>query len=395
VAPPKIWSPVETLRFRLNDVAGRPEARGQSIYLPIQSAHGLHCWALKICVRGSDDSSINREYLSVYLVLKDPPGVTVETDFTIKTAFKTVQTHRRTFSTKLEDPHPAFGYHNFIAREALLNAVPSVWLQQDGSLTIDVDLRVYQTKPVWYPTRDDSFTMPLMVMSSFSLSTMVTFMVGNVEFCLHRHFLADGAPALLELIDEPTTGQTVHLTDDVDADIFESIVLYICTGDCWWSPKSSLDGADEAFFVDAGVAKKTLTLADRYGCTGLKLLVESVMVDQILDASNATEMLLLGDSLNCALLKEAAINQILASKDAVRSLPGWELLVESNLLIEELLDKARGMQSSETEATAKLSVGELRDQLLTRGATTVDGSREVLVQRLLAITATATAVVVA
>jgi hypothetical protein len=69
-------------------------------------------------------------------------------------------------------------------------------------------------------------------------------------------------------------------------------------------------------------------------------------------------------------------------------------LKESISLFEELLMMANGMPRDETEATAGLSVGELRNQLLKHGAA-VDGSREVLVQRLLAITATATAAVVA
>jgi BTB/POZ domain len=353
--------------------------------LPSQPAHGYD-WALKIYVRGSNLSLTDREYFTVFLILKDP-DVTVETESAIKMAFKTPQTIRLTFSTKLEGPHTATGYPEVIARDELLNAVPSVLLQPDGSLTIDVDLQVYRTKPVSYPRkRDDNLEKVLMVMRPSSYATTVTFMVGDEAFCLHGHVLADRAPALYKMTG--ATGQTVHLTDDVDAGVFQSIVHYVYTGK--WSPSSSDDEA-----VDAGVAKKTLTLANRYGCTGLKLLVESVMVDKVLEASNAMEMLLLGDSLHCALLKEAAIIQILHSKDTVGSLPGWELLVQSNSLMEQLLNEARGMPSNETEATAGLSVGELRDQLLTHsGAAAVDGSREVLVQRLLAITTTDTAVAV-
>jgi BTB/POZ domain len=308
------------------------------------------------------------------------PDVTVEAEFAIKAASRT-HTTRFTFS----NPIDGWGFHDYIAREALLNAVPSVLLQQDGSLTIDVDIRVYQTKPVWYPKTDDNLTMSLMkiFLSSSSFSPNVTFMVGDEAFCLHSHVLAKRAPALFNLIDEPT-GQIIPLSNDVDAGAFLSIYHYIYTGE--WCP----DSLDEA--VDAGIAKNTLTLADRYGCTGLKLLVESVMVDKVLDATNAAEMLLLGHSLHCALLKEAAITEILECKDAVRSLPGWELLVESNLLVEDLLDKARGMKRDETAATAGLSVGELRDQLLKHGAA-VDGSREVLVHQLLAITADDTAAV--
>jgi hypothetical protein len=48
-----------------------------------------------------------------------------------------------------------------------------------------------------------------------------------------------------------------------------------------------------------------LTLANCYGCTGLKLLVKSLMVDKVLDTSNAAKMLMLGDSLHGLLLDDA------------------------------------------------------------------------------------------
>jgi hypothetical protein len=212
VAPPKILSPVETLRFRLNDVGGRTETRGQVIILPSQLAHGYH-WALEIFVRGSNLSSINPVHLAICLILTEPADATVEAEFVIKAASIKTKYNRFIASTK-----SWFGFHNFITREELLNAVPSVLLQQDGSLTFDVDLRVYQTFPVWYPQHEDSLAKSLMVMGSSSFSTMVTFMVGDVAFCLHRHVVADRAPALYKMIDGGT-GQTVHLTDDVDAGI--------------------------------------------------------------------------------------------------------------------------------------------------------------------------------
>jgi BTB/POZ domain len=361
VAPPEIFlSPVETLRFWLHNVGPRANLQGQWITLPSESAHGYH-WALKIYFTAT-------EHFAVFLVLNDP-DVTVEAEFVVKVASQSSKTQRYTFFSKLET-----------------SMASHIFRRQDGSLMIEVDIRVYQNKkPVWYPTLDDNLAKSLMEnFMSFSshFTTDVTFTVGGEAFCLHGHVLADRAPALFELIKEPT-GQTIPLPIDVDAGTFRSIYRYIYTGN--WSPSSS-DGTVDAD-VDAGVAKTTLTLADFFGCTGLKLMVESVMVDKVLKASNAAEMLLLGDSLHCALLKEAAIKEIFEYKDAARDSAGWALLKESNTLLEELMNKSMGMRSDETAATAVLTVGELRDQLLEHGAA-VDGSREMLVQRLLAITAT-------
>jgi BTB/POZ domain len=169
--------------------------------------------------------------------------------------------------------------------------------------------------------------------------------------------------------------QTISLPD-VDADSFRSMVRWIYTGD--WSSSSAISNANEG--------KSLLTTADRFGCNRLKLWVESFMVETFLDESNAADLLLLGESHTCALLKEAAMKICKYNANAVIITEGWKRVVESNALMAELFSAVATGNSQQTtsgDATdlAGQSVAELRDRLLKRGRD-VDGSREMLVKRL-------------
>jgi hypothetical protein len=158
---------------------------------------------------------------------------------------------------------------------------------------------------------------------------------------------------------------TLDAEEDVDAAMFQIMVRYIYTSD--W-PASVI--------VDAKVAKTMLTLADRFGCINLKLYVESVMVEKFLDVDSAADMLLLGDSHTCALLKEAAITIFQNQADTVMNTEGWKRVHESNALVVELF-----LSVTNDDDPAGQCVAELRNQLLELGLD-VDGSRETLVKRL-------------
>jgi hypothetical protein len=154
--------------------------------------------------------------------------------------------------------------------------------------------------------------------------------------------------------------------------MFRSIVRHIYTGD--WPVVSTA-------VVDADVvAQIMLTSADCFGCTNLKHYFESVFVEKFLNKDNAADMLLLGESHTCALLKEAAIKIYLEHADAVMDRDGWKCVKESNMLLAELFSHHKqSIQADDTEEGQ--SVTELRDRLLKRGRD-VDGSREMLVKRL-------------
>jgi BTB/POZ domain len=232
-----------------------------------------------------------------------------------------------------------------------------------------------EKREVWYPPtaiqNGDTQKMLADLLATGRCSD-VTFKVGQQEFRLHSFILDNRASALFQMIDHP--GQTIILLEeegDVDAAMFQSIVRYIYTGD---------GPAAAAVIVDADMATTMLTLADRFGCVGLKHYVESVIVDE----DSAADMLLMGDSHTCAQLKEAAIRIFKNQADLVMNTEGWKRVKESSALVAELLSVvATTKQSASTtdDDPEGQCVAELRNQLLKRGLD-VDGSRETLVKRL-------------
>jgi speckle-type POZ protein len=372
----KELSPVETLRFQIHEFGKLTEAKGESIELPSLPAHGYQ-WHIRVYPRGHRDSDEEEEAVSVFLRIADP-GVdsTVDTQFTFKVGPER-HTLAHTFSKNMR------GFFNLIERETLHNTADNKFLLPNGTLVIDVDIQVYvELPPVWYPKPITDHSKFLADLLESSCCSDVTFRVGNQDFRLHRNVLASRAPALFQMIDQPD--QIIALDDDddddfVDADTFRSIVRHIYTGD--WPVASA------AAVVDADVAAKTMLISsDRFGCTNLKQYYESVIVEKFLNKDNAADMLLLGDSHTCALLKEAALKICHEQAAAVMDTDGWKRVKESSALLEELFaaschHRQQNNNPADDATEGQSSVAELRDRLLKRGRD-VDGSREMLVKRL-------------
>jgi hypothetical protein len=159
---------------------------------------------------------------------------------------------------------------------------------------------------------------------------------------------------------------------------------------------------DEAPIItgDEEQAKQLLLAADRFGCTNLKLYMESMMVETFVSSSNVIDLLMLGDSISCALLKETCMNFYMENPTIVQeeSKPDWTRLTESTSLLLELLNYATSgrkmcmpLQYYKSESAKErvscfmhpgdyLDVTSLRERLELLNFD-VDGSREMLVQR--------------
>ena len=119
----------------------------------------------------------------------------------------------------------------------------------------------------------------------------------------------------------------------------------------------------------------------------LKLYIESTIVENFLDTSNAAEFLLLGDSHFCPLLKEASMNIYNNDANAVMESEKWCYVEESSRLLSELLKFCKvGKQISSDEdsvnfVTENLDVTSLRNRLLEANLD-IDGNKEILIGRL-------------
>ena len=147
-------------------------------------------------------------------------------------------------------------------------------------------------------------------------------------------------------------------------------------------------------------AEAILIVANRFGCTELKLYMESYLVEYLLVPAQAARLLLLADAHACPLLKEACLKTYVEASELFMAstttdnegLTDWEKLQESSKLLTELLvyttSGHRTTQYSSvvddgdgTIATATTyDVTSLRERLEKYQLET-DGSREMLCQR--------------
>lgn len=133
-----------------------------------------------------------------------------------------------------------------------------------------------------------------------------------------------------------------------------------------------MDEPDVDFFA-------MLEVADRFGCTQMKLACEYELTTAVLNESNAADMLVFADAHNCAQLREAAVDIFRAKPNLVMASVGWVKVAESVDLLQELM---KILACSDNEAIGSPeSVSELRKQLYEKGLD-VDGSLEMLVDRL-------------
>ena len=158
--------------------------------------------------------------------------------------------------------------------------------------------------------------------------------------------------------------------DSVRGEVFKSLLDYVYT-------VKEPDMEDEETMVELLVA------ADLFGCVDLKLLVEFFLVDKFMSAERAAALFLLGDSLSCALLKEAASDVIVENPDiAKKAREDWSKIEESNRLLEELQTKNHSVpDDSASTVVDEMTVIALRLELEEEDLE-LDGSREVLVERL-------------
>jgi hypothetical protein len=265
-----------------------------------------------------------------------------------------------------------------------------------GTFTIDVDLQVVtesdlqvvteSPKKVWFPRstelRKNEFLIQLY--NSVDITGDVAFTVGTMEFRAHKCILALEAKALYELIEVEESSSSsssspsssfsstvttveadgrnddyddddddddeskstkilvmkVVLTDGVEEAAFGSMLECIYTGK---KPSFSIFSSNKTITS----LKSILATADRFGCSGLKLYAESLLVELLSTSNpmsssamnNTVELLLFADSFSCALLKEECMdayshNPTVVMKEDESS---WTKLQKSSKLLSELL----------------------------------------------------------
>jgi hypothetical protein len=355
--PKKLQKKVETVRFLIHEFMNLQQKRGERIETPLGKAHGYN-WKLWVYPLGGTNLPTAADHISVYLLFigdkKDAPPH-VSATFRCK-EIKGTNSVTDVFVN-------GFGFAGFIKRDKIHQ-----YLDDDGTLTIDVDIQVaLPHKHVWYPKPLEQQQV-LVNLHRSPENADVEFSVNGKIFKAHKCVLAIQGIFLLELFEE-SDNEKVTISG-VTAEIFETLLEYIYT-------------VKEPEFNDMATTKDILVAADKFGVIGLKLLAESTLANIFLAPKTAATLLILADSHACPLLKEAAMNLYSDDPDeVVREDPEWSRVKESSDILHELLMFFRSNKMLPDESCVEnFDVGTLR-QRLEEANLSLDGTKETLIKRL-------------
>ena len=203
------------------------------------------------------------------------------------------------------------GWKKFLLRRDVLD--PTKGYLDNGTLTIEVDIQAWtDAPPIYIPQKRLCRDMEALLASGTEGDTC--FIVGDKRFVVYKGLISRCAPILGEMADSQQPSGLDIPINDVEPDIFEALIRFIYTD----KPPEVMDNP-----------RKLLKVANRFGCSGLKLIAEAEIVKAGIDAENAAELLMFADAHSCALLREAALEFCLAHLSLIRDSEGWKQLGES------------------------------------------------------------------
>jgi BTB/POZ domain len=250
-----------------------------------------------------------------------------------------------------------WGFESFVEQAKVLDPASGL-LDESGTMHVTVRLCRVPENMFWSPESgcNGALGERLLVDQKW---TDISFSVGGKVFAAHKNVLAMGAPALLLEMNESYLDEAIELSD-ITPSIFEDLISF-CYTKRLATECSSFDGA-----------RTLLRAADRFACIGLKLFIETKLVNSFLKAINAADCLLLAKSHSCALLEEAAIGMVKLMPDEVCATAAWGTVEQDGKLMTKIL--------MATIDPPTPTIAELRKELSKDGLD-IDGSRETLLKR--------------
>ena len=389
----QVASEWKTNRVVFHDFAGLSSKRGDCTLSPVLECHGLK-WRIALYPGGKESSNEKEVYVALFLTCMSSRNRRSTNDIKAKWRIRVTSAGKAkgggTFNmfSASAGGNNSWGYRNYVKREKALK--PSRHYLVDGNLTVEVDIQVMlDTPPVWTPTNTVCSDMLEILDSADAENADVLFEIGDGDkattrsrkddhktFYAHKLILSKRAPALAALADMCSLGAAIPISD-VHPDLFRMLLRFIYGGE--------VPGED----VLREEARDIIRVADRFGCTGLKLAAEAEMATAGITTENAAELILFADGMNCAMLKEAAMDYFVTNAQNVMASEGFGQVKESPAVMAELMAAmASGSQKRPASSDAdserdfkRMRVSTLRQKLDDKGLD-VDGSKEMLVSRL-------------
>lgn len=360
VGKPEVLSEKHTIQASFHGFENLPHKKGDRTCSPEMTCHG-HPWKIVVYPGGGRDTedTDSGPSLSVFLYYEGAGHPKVNFTIRIGSAVKDFEKQDKniTFGSSRRNS----GWKKFLLRRDVLDPTKAFLVNE--TLTVEADIQVWIDAPQTYtPRKRLRFNMEELLESGTEGDTCFT--VGAKRFVVYKGLIARCAPVLGEMADsQQPPGRKIPI-NDVEPAIFETLLRFIYTDE---PPKVMHD------------PREVLKVANRFGCSGLKLIAETEIVKAGIDAENAAELFMFADAHSCALLREAAREFCITHLSDIKNSAGWDHLKESTELSDEIVG-ASPTKFSETSYDT-MRVATLRKKLDEKDLE-VDGTRETLIRRL-------------
>ena len=384
--PPQGYQEWATTKVHVHGFADLSAERNVPVHSSEFMAVG-NPWRLRLYPGG--DANSREGWVAIYLRNQSNESITLRYGFSIKDGDDKQIVNKQSSTQHTFSPRGSQssgrGWSNVAERSKLLNALVN------GTLVVEVHMKsptpIKAALPHFIP--ENPFCNNMLQMFNDDESADIVFEVGehrsknNAEkvakiapVTLHAHslILTACSAVLAELCESKGDPSTPIEITDVSPEVFRHLLYYIYGG------KIDVDDMKSH-------AKDIINAANRYGVATLKLEAEAFLVEgTTFTLENVMEHLIYADSMNCALLKEAAMDYIAENKTKVigkisfNDAPG-------NLMNDLLTAVVRGDREEREDDNAEnaeyqfTTVNELRRKSHEKGLE-VDGSREMLISAL-------------
>ena len=355
-------------------------ARGEKVMSPDFYCLGYE-WSVWIYPRGENPRGENTEgedkgAISIHLVLRSSPNVSIAIEYGFSINKSSTSYIARTFTSG-----NGFGFPNFLKRETALTYLTR------GVLMIKVRMRPVPTITAPFIPGNSSIDITVKDFFMDKASADIVFEVGGgqevkkgckgekikipaTKFYAHRLILKKAAPQLAKLTLAGGSPSLVEISE-TSPETFKTLLLYI------YGFRIPDLGKDDLR------TKEIIKTADKFGVTNLKLEAEASLVSSItFTVENVLDHLQFAESMNCAYLKEQAMDFIVNNTSVILN---KKMLTDdaafpsgSDMLIAMARKQAAGQNANDFST---MSINELRHKAYAKKLE-VDGTREMLISAL-------------
>jgi hypothetical protein len=377
--PPNEWEGRESHLLHFHNFASLPSGKGEYVKSPKLRSSG-HEWRVQIYPGGHSEAKEGN--ISLYLKYCSEGDFSVQYHLSIKNksggavAERSSSPHKKFVGGTKAWGWPDFALRDLITHDDVLN---------NGSLTVEVRIkpvegdlcRNFIPKNPFVQNMLDLFLDEERADMSFKVESRPLIDASKDTSpapgeVFHAHMLvlqtcAKGS--ILGSLCEDCDGETPVPITDVAPKVFRLLLRYVYGGDI-----SAGEWKDHA--------KDLLEASDKYGLTNLKIEAEAWYVKLLkFSAGDVVETVAYAEKMNCFLLKEAAIDFIVANAKLVQASGTLMNIPESNVITRDIICSVATMNKQGQHNNNRNSMNDLRVRLELQGKD-IDGPKETLIARL-------------